>query len=411
MSDGLNEYFAGKYDEAAEALMDLVRIPSMAGGEGPVATYLHDHMKAFCDEIGYIEITNDIKNDVDYATPVKDLQYGDRPNVRAVQKGSGGGKSLIFNTHMDVVPPSATQERHFDPYIEDGKVYGRGTCDAKGQLVTLWLVMEAIRDLNLDLRGDVIGHMVIEEENGGNGTIAMVRTGETADAAIVLEPSNFILYPQIRGAIWFEATVHGQSGHSGAPGGTVSALLKALRAIELFTAYHDVALAESRGQYPLFDQFPNPAPLTIGELDAGDWPAQAPQKAVFTGVLGILPDRTKEQVMADLNNLIKDCDDEWLADHFEIEFTYRHDACVLEPEHPLVQTLKGAAQECGHEGKISAMTASCDAWWYANQLGIPTCWFGGGDLGVAHSNNEHIPVAEMLTAAETLIRFIKQWCA
>jgi len=410
MPDNLKDYFAGKYDEAAETLMDLVAIPSMAGGEGPVATYLHDNMKGFCDEIGYVEITNEIKNDVDYTTPVKDLEYGDRPNVRAVQKGSGGGKSLIFNTHMDVVPPSSTQERPFDPYIEDGKVWGRGTCDAKGQLVTLWLVMQAIRELDLDLKGDVIGHMVIEEENGGNGTIAMARTGETADAAIVLEPSNFVLYPQIRGAVWFEATVYGQSGHSGAPGGTVSALLKALRAIELFTAYHDVALAESRGQYPLFDQFPNPAPLTIGELHAGDWPAQAPQKAVFTGVLGILPDRTKEQVMADLNNLIKDCDDQWLAEHFEIEFTYRHDACVLDPEHPVVQTLKAAAQESGCEGKISAMTASCDAWWYANQLGIPTCWFGGGDLGVAHSNNEHMPVGDMLTAAEALVRYIRKWC-
>jgi acetylornithine deacetylase len=409
MAQDLKQYFASKREQATEVLMDLIRIPSTAGKEGPVAEYLHDNMKPFCDEIGYIEVTEAIKSDPDYATPVKGLTYGDRPNVRAAMKGSGGGKSLIFNTHMDVVPPSSTHERPFDPYLEDGKIYGRGACDAKGQLVTLWLVMQAIRDLELGLGGDVIGHMVIEEENGGNGTIAMARTGERADASINLEPSNFKIFPQIRGAVWFDATVYGQAGHSGS-GGTVSALLKALRAIELFTAYHDVALAESRGKFPLFDQFPNPAPLTIGQLHAGDWPAQAPQKATFSGVLGILPDRTKEDVMAHLRQIVRDCGDEWLAENFEIEFTYRHDASVIEPDHPLVLALQDACRQTGPEGEVTAMTASSDAWWYNNQLGIPTAWFGPGDLAYAHSNNEHIVVDDILTASEVLLRFIQGWC-
>ncbi|MFP3904373.1 MAG: M20 family metallopeptidase, partial [Armatimonadota bacterium] len=394
MADQLTEYFESKYDEAAEVLMDLIRFPSTAGNEGPVAEYLYENMQGFCDETEYIEITNEIKEDRDYASPVRGLEYGDRPNVRVAQKGSGGGKSLIFNTHMDVVPPSATQERPFDPYLEDGIIYGRGACDAKGQLTTLYLVLQAIEELDIDIGGDVIGHLVIEEENGGNGTIAMARTGETADAAINLEPSNFILYPQIRGAVWFETTIYGRSGHSGTPGGTISALEKAIRATHIFRAYHDVALAESRGQYPMFDGIADPAPLTIGEMKAGDWPAQSPQKAVFTGVLGILPDRTKEDVMKHLNEMMAGCDDDWLAENFEIEFTYRHDASIIPPDHPVVQTLEAACTEGGVEPEVSAMTASSDAWWYTNQLDIPTCWFGGGDLGVAHSNNENIPVTD-----------------
>lgn len=410
MADRITEYFAGKYDEAAEILMDLIRIPSTAGGEKPVAEYLHDHMKTFCDEVEYVQIDNSIKEDVDYASPVKNLKYGDRPNVRVAKKGSGGGKSLVFNAHMDVVPPSSGHERPFDPYIQDGKIFGRGACDDKGNCVIMYLVLKALKDLGLEHAGDVIGHLVIEEENGGNGTIAMARRGEKADAAICLEPSNFTLYPQIRGAVWFETTVWGQAGHSGKPGGTVSALLKAVKAIELFTAYHDVALAQCRGKYPLFDEFANPAPLTIGELHAGDWPAQAPDKAVFTGVLGILPDRNKEQVMSDLNNMIKDCGDEWLATHYNIDFTYRHDAAVLEPDHPLVTGLQKATQAKGKEGKITAMTASADAWWYSNQMGIPTCWFGGGDLSVAHSVNENIDIQDMLDTAEILVKFITDWC-
>jgi acetylornithine deacetylase/succinyl-diaminopimelate desuccinylase-like protein len=160
----------------------------------------------------------------------------------------------------------------------------------------------------------------------------------------------------------------------------------------------------------MFDEFEDPAPLTIGEMKAGDWPAQSPQKAVFTGVLGVLPDRTKEDVMKHLNEMMAGCNDEWLSENFEIEFTYRHDASVIPPDHPVVKTLESACTEGGVEPEVSAMTASCDAWWYNNQLEIPTCWFGGGDLGVAHSNNENIPVTDMLKAAEILVRYIQKWC-
>lgn len=65
-------------------------------------------------------------NDPDYAFRRDDMPYEGRPNVRAVLKGDGTGKSVIFNAHIDVVPPSKGQKRPFDPYIEEGKMYGRG---------------------------------------------------------------------------------------------------------------------------------------------------------------------------------------------------------------------------------------------------------------------------------------------
>ena len=407
----ITTYLQSQKSEITQVLSDLVAFPSTAGNEKPVAEYLHSKMSAFCDECDFIANDNSLKDDPDYSSPVKGLDYSDRPNVRVAIKGSGGGRSLLMNTHMDVVPPSSMQENPFEPQLRDGILFGRGACDAKGQIATMYFLMKAIHDLKPDLKGNVIGHLVIEEEVGGNGTVTMVRkSGDTADAAVVLEPSNFTLFPQIRGAVWFEATVYGQSGHSGKPGGTVSALFKAVKAIEVFTAYHDRCIAESRGKYPLFDPFENPAPLTIGQLEAGDWPAQAPQKCVFRGVLGILPDRTKEQVMREMREAIANCGDEWLADHFEIDFTYRHDASVIAPDHPLVEALGQAVEAAGLERKVSAMTASADAWMYNNQMQIPTCWFGPGDLAVAHSNSEHIPVESILKAVEVLYRFVCQWC-
>ncbi len=407
--DKLMAAAAGLTDQATELLCELVNHPSTVGNEGPVMQYMHGRMSEVADEVEFVEVTNAIKDDPDYSYPVR-LDYGDRPNVRAVKRGTGGGKTLLLNTHLDVVPPSSGHVDPFKARVEDGIVHGRGSCDAKGQAATIWLLFKLIDELGIQHAGDIIAHIVIEEEIGGNGSVAMARYGDTADACVVLEPCEFVLLPQVRGAVWFEATTYGQAGHSGKPGGTVSALLKAMDVIGIFTDYHDRILAESRGKYPLFDQFENPMPLTIGQLEAGDWPAQAPQKAVFRGVLGLLPDRTKEQVMEEMRAAVVDSGDPWLAENFEIDFTYRHDANVIAPDHPVVQTLQESLRAIGKPGDVSAMTASCDAWLYNNQLDIPTVVFGGGSLGVAHSDKEQMPVQDMLDAAATLAGFVSRFC-
>jgi len=397
------------HDDAVALLSELIAFESTDGNEGPVMRYMHERMADVADEVEFVEVTEAIKDDPDYSYPVV-TTYGDRPNIRAVKRGSGGGKSVILNTHLDVVPPSAG---HVDPFVareEDGVIHGRGACDAKGQVTTIWLLFRLLDELDIQLAGDIIAHLVIEEEIGGNGTVAMARYGDTADACVVLEPTDFVLLPQVRGAVWFDATVYGQAGHSGS-GGTVSALLKAIDVIRIFTDYHDRILAESRGKYPLFDQFENPMPLTVGRLEAGDWPAQAPQRATLQGVLGLLPDRTKEQVMAEMEAAVRESGDPWLAEHFEIEFTYRHDANVIEPDHPLVLALQDAVRGIGREAHVSAMTASCDAWMYNNQLEIPTVVFGPGSLSVAHSDREQIPVRDMLDAAAALAGFMAGFCA
>ena len=114
--------------------------------------------------------------------------------------------------------------------------------------------------------------------------------------------------------------------------------------------------------------------------------------------------------MEEMREALRDSGDDWLADHFEIDFTYRHDANVIEPDHEIVRTLQAACEAAGQETKVSAMTASCDAWVYNNQLGIPTVVFGPGSLGVAHSDQEQIPVSDVLRGAEVLAAFVADWC-
>jgi acetylornithine deacetylase len=326
--------------------------------------------------------------------------------------GTGGGRSLLFNTHLDVVPPTPSadgQEHAFEPSVKANRVYGRGACDAKGQVATLFTALLAAQRLGVKLKGDVLAHLVVEEEVGGNGTLAMARRGERADGCIVMEPTDLRIHSSVRGAVWFRVTCTGRPGHSGRAGETVSALKLAVRTLDILEQYHARLLAASRG-IPLFDQFADPMPITFGKLAAGDWPATTPASASVEGVLGFLPNKTRHLVMEEMRQAILESGDEWLRDHFTLEFMYRHDAHVLDSGHALVTSLEACCREAGAAGEVSAMTASCDSWFYNNQLHIPTVVFGPGSLRFAHSSDEQIGLDEISEAAAILVRVLAEWC-
>jgi acetylornithine deacetylase len=395
--------------DAEAFLCDLIRFPSTSGKEQEAMEYIAKRM-AELGEVEKIPLSNTLREDEDYSDPVPGIEYDGRFNVRFRFPGTGGGKSLLFNAHLDVVPPSQGQDRPFDPQVKDGVIYGRGACDAKGMSATLFLLFSAMKRLGIQPQGDIIVHFVVEEENGGNGTLAMARKGEKADACIVMEPTDLRIFSSVRGAVWFRVTCTGKPGHSGRAGDTVSALKMAIKAIEILDGYHDRLLAESRG-FPLFDPYPNPMPITFGKLAAGDWPATAPSRAVVEGVLGLLPNKTRYQVMDEMRQAIMNEGDDWLKEHFTLDFMYRHDAQVTETDHPLVTGLEQTCKELGAPGEVSAMTASCDSWLYNNQLGIPTVVFGPGSLRYAHTNEEQITMDEIANAATVVMQFIQRWCS
>jgi acetylornithine deacetylase/succinyl-diaminopimelate desuccinylase-like protein len=401
--------------DAQRFLADLIATPSLSGHEQDAMLRAERAFTDICN-VERIPMSNALRDDRDYSDPVPGIEYDGRWNLRAVlgnghaSGGGGGGKRLLLNAHLDTVPPS---QNHVDPYVptvRDGVMFGRGACDDKGQVATAFLAMAALHDLGLPRDGQVVAHLVVEEENGGNGSLAMVRTHETADACIVLEPSDLKLLSSIRGAVWFRINLAGKAGHSGQAGVTRSALKMAVRVMEILDAYHDRLLASSRG-LPMFDKFANPMPLTFGKLHAGNWPAAAPSEALLEGVLGLLPNKTAGEVMEEMTAAIRAQGGPDIANNITIHFTYRHDSSVCPVDHPLVRGLADAIGAATHrDAVIDAMTASCDAWFYNNQLSIPTVVFGGGSLSVAHSAHECMPLDQMAQAASALAGFAVQWC-
>ncbi|MCE5248740.1 M20/M25/M40 family metallo-hydrolase [bacterium] len=409
-NDTIRKTCEGLLDETTAFLDRLVRFESTPGYEGPAMECLYGQFKDLADVCEKVPVPEDIIHDPDYAFRIDERPYEGRPNLRVVLKGDGAGKSVVFNAHVDVVPPSAGHERPFDPFIRDGEMYGRGAIDDKGLVAVMWMMLKAMKKLSLRPHGDVILHIVIEEETGGNGTLALIRHGEKADCCINLEGCGIgKLHTSVRGALWFTCTCYGRAGHSGSAQMTVSALKTAFEAMSIIEEYHDDLLAGTHRDDPLFSEIENPMPVTFGQMKAGDWPAMAPQMAVFKGVFGILT-TPKEKVMAEMIDRLKTRGSEWLSGNFEITFDYRHDTSRIDPELPFVKLLGQCFEEMGIHSEIAALPASADTWFYTNIAGIPGVLTGCGGIGTAHTAYERVRLDEIPVESAVMILFIKKWC-
>ena len=138
-----------------------------------------------------------------------------RPNVVATRKGTGGGRSLIWAAHTDVVPVTPEQREvwvgsgPFSGEVIDGKLYGRGASDMKGAIAAYVMAARILRDEGVELQGDLILAQSPGEEAGRRdiGCNTVLERGHRADFAIFPEPSNFAIYPTIKGELYFKLTV------------------------------------------------------------------------------------------------------------------------------------------------------------------------------------------------------------
>ncbi|MCH8148304.1 MAG: M20/M25/M40 family metallo-hydrolase, partial [Planctomycetes bacterium] len=157
-----------------------------------------------------------------------------RNNVVATIKGTGGGRSLIFNGHIDTVPTGRHEDWKFqNPFsgqIDDNNIYGRGACDMKAGIVAQAMAATAMQRCGVRLKGDLILESVVGEEvmDHEAGTSATVRRGYRADAAIVSEPSAsgtrpLAIVPVSPGLLWMAVTCLGKASHASNRGETIRA--------------------------------------------------------------------------------------------------------------------------------------------------------------------------------------------
>ena len=165
-------------------------VPSGAG-EGAIASFVATWLRDAGVEVSMVE-------------PVPG-----RPSVVGVVRGSGDGRSLMLNAHMDTVGAGGMSSP-FSPVARDGRVYGRGAYDMKASLAAIMLAARSARSLHL--KGDVTVTAVADEEVASFGTTAVLSQFR-ADYAIVTEPTELRLCLAHKGFVWLEVETHGVAAH------------------------------------------------------------------------------------------------------------------------------------------------------------------------------------------------------
>ena len=132
--------------------------------------------------------------------------------------GTGGGRSPVFNGHVDSMPYGERNLWSFDPFSGnevDGVIQGLGATDMKGGLVAALAAIDLVRSARFKLKGDVFYQSVVDEEGGGNGTLALVMDGFKADAAVVCEFTDLNVQIGHVGWVFYKFSLLGRAIHSG----------------------------------------------------------------------------------------------------------------------------------------------------------------------------------------------------
>ena len=318
--------------------------------------------------------------------------------------------SLILQGHVDVVPPgdlTRWSDGPFAPAVRNGRVVGRGACDMKGGVAAILGAVEGALGRGMEVPPFAV-HLVVGEEDGGLGAYATLARGHTGDACVIPEPTDLRMVTANAGSLTFRIEVPGLATHG-------STRYAGYSAIDAYLPIHSAlaALEQRRNAdpEPLLRDYPIPYPLSVGRLQAGDWPSSVPDRLIAEGRYGLGIGEEPAAARAELEATVAEvaARDPYLRDH-PPRVTWPGGVFRggrLPPEHPL-----GARIAAGHRnvtgrdvGLPRGASYGSDLRLYAG-AGIPTLHYGPGSVREAHGPDESVPIEELVVVAQVLERLL-----
>ncbi|MDN5313494.1 MAG: acetylornithine deacetylase [Thermoanaerobacteraceae bacterium] len=400
-------------EEAIKFLQTLLGFKSInyqnTGDEKEAQYWLKAQAESLGMQTELFDINPDKLRGMPYFVEPGERQYAGRPNLVAVWKGKGDGKSLLLNGHIDVVPPGDEDQWQSNPWegeIRNGRIYGRGACDMKSGLAAMFMAIKSLHSCGFQPKGDVIFNSVVDEESTGNGTLMTLAQGYRADGAIVGEPTELKIDAAHRGVQFLRVKTFGQSGHASRKKEYVSAIEQMIKVCNLLI---EIDQERQKVSHPLL---PSPT-ISIGQINGGVAPHVVADSCEINCDVKYLPGEDPKKVREIIEKKIfklVDADPQLKVFKPEIKWWLDADPADSGSEHVLCRLIKEAHEKVTAEkGEISGFVACCDMRHLVNRGGIPTFIYGPGSLNDAHKVNEFVGIDEYLTAVKvyalTIIRF------
>jgi len=349
------------------------------------------------------------------------FSFAGRPQLAARFRGTGGGRVLLLNGHIDVIAADPADGWRHPPFaggVEGGVVHGRGACDMKGGVASMVFAAETLARLGIELTGDLIVNTVSEEESTGAGGLAMARTLR-ADAAIVPEPSGLDVWVACRGSLLPTITVDGRAGHAGLPqrpaeeGGAVNAIEKMALVL--------AAIGELRREWQRLPAHPflSPGDCVPTIVAGGEWIVSYPALCRLDCHIEYLPDQADEHGWGSLVErqfsdwiLRATAADPWLAAHPpRIEWLVGGVPPAEVPlDDPIVTTALAATRAVGRASELGGLENWHDGATLIVEAGIPSICLGPGDINFAHTIDEFVPIVDLVACAQAIAVTAMRYC-
>lgn len=317
-----------------------------------------------------------------------------RPNVVAVARGNGDGRTLLLNAHTDTVGVAGMENPH-EPRLEGNRLYGRGAYDMKGGLAAIMLASaEAARR---DLAGDVVVAAVCDEELESIGTQALVDS-RSADGAIVTEPTHLELVVAHKGFVGFEIETRGRAAHGSRPDLGVDAIAK-MGAVLTAVEQLDRRLRDGDGHAVL-----GTGSLHAGLIEGGQEYSSYPERCLLTGERRTVPGESPETVERELRAILAErtaADQDFDA---ELRMGVSRGPFEMAREDPFVELVRRHAGD----PPLTGVGYWTDAALLAG-AGIPTVLFGSGGEG-AHAVVEWVELEDVSRCVEVLVAVASDFC-
>lgn len=402
-------------DRIIEFLRKLISFPSVTGNELEIQKCIASKLESMGLEVDMWEPDHEeLKRHPAYV-PVEG-GYRNRPNVVGTYKGTGKAKSLLFNGHVDVIPPGPLDVWKHGPWAgdtEENRLYGRGASDMKSGLAAMTMALDALIRLKVNLKGNVILEYTVDEEQSGNGTLACVMKGYQADAGICCETSNLHVQPACIGRIWFEIFVRGKPAGIQRRWEGVNAIEKGYAIMEAVSNLEKIRINELR--HPLYPDNRSTLPCMVGVFKAGSFASAFPDTCLLKGSIATLPGEDTTEVKQSFVDhvLTFSRTDPWLKNNPpEVKFIgYCGDPAEISPDHPIVTTV---SEKFGvvlrREPQVTGRQGAADTRYLIKYGNTPTVIFGPGLTEQMHATNEWVDMNDVVVATKIMALTIMEWC-
>jgi acetylornithine deacetylase/succinyl-diaminopimelate desuccinylase family protein len=321
-----------------------------------------------------------------------------RPNIMVRLAGQDPSRRVVLEAHTDTVTVQGMSIPPFEPRLENGRLYGRGSCDTKAGLAAMMHAVAALHEEGLRPPCEVWLAAVVDEEFSYRGVVKLCE-GLTAHAALVAEPTSLRAVIASKGIIRWRIVVRGRAAHSGKPHLGVNAIGHMARVVLALEQDHEALAARS---HPLL----GPATVNVGVIHGGVQVNVVPDSCVIEIDRRLLPGETVSAVLAHYQQMLDRLKQAHPTLDAEMETPMLTDEALETPADAApVQVAGEILAEMGRDPASCGVPFSSDAS-KLSRHGVPSIVIGPGSIDQAHAAVEYVDVGEVERAYEFYRKFI-----